>query len=78
MTGRELIVYILENNLENVSITDESFMNLISVEEAAIKFNVGVETIKVWYAYGVIQGIRIGDDLYILSNAEPKGVKVNG
>ena len=49
MTGRELIVYILENHLENISITDKNFMNLITVEKAAIKFNVGIETTKVWY-----------------------------
>jgi hypothetical protein len=39
---------------------------------------VGVETVKIWHVYGVIQGIRIGDELYILANAEPKGVKDNG
>jgi hypothetical protein len=78
MTGRELIIYILQNGLENVSITDKNFLNLITVEQAAVKFNVGVETIKVWYVYGAIQGIRIGDELYILANAEPKGVKDNG
>ena len=78
MTGRELIIYILQNNLENVSITDENFLNLITVEQAAVKFNVGVETVKIWHVYGVIQGIRIGDELYILANAEPKGVKNNG
>lgn len=76
MTGRDLIVYILQNHLEDVSITDDRFMNLITVEEAAMKFDVGVETVKVWYVYGIIQGIRLGDNLYILANAEPKGVKL--
>lgn len=78
MTGRDLIIYILQNNLENVSITDANFLNLITVEQAAVKFNVGVETVKIWHVCGVIQGIRIGDELYILANAEPKGVKDNG
>lgn len=78
MTGRELIIYILQNKLENVSITDTNFLNLLTVEEAAIRFNVGVETVKIWHVYGAIQGIRIGDELYILANAEPKGVKYNG
>lgn len=63
MTGRDLIIYILENNLEN-----EKLSWFISVEEAAVKFNVGVETIKLWYALGFISGIKIGDTIYILSN----------
>lgn len=63
MTGRDLIIYILENNLEN-----EKLSWFISVEEAAVKFNVGVETIKLWYALGFISGIKIGDAIYILSN----------
>lgn len=78
MNGRELIIYILQNNLEDVSITDPNFFDVITVEQAAVKFNVGVETVKIWYVYGAIQGIRIGGELYILANAKPKGVKDNG
>ena len=62
MTGRDLIVYILENRLE-----DEVLSWFMTVEEAAIKFNVGVETVKLWYKLGFVSGITIGDNIYILA-----------
>lgn len=49
MTGRALIIYILENNLENKEIfKDGKIVGFISVSEAASKFNVGVGTVKTW------------------------------
>ena len=71
MTGKELILYILENNLENEDIVkDGVFIWLMSEEEAAVKFNVGMATIKAWYACGTISGIKMGDNLYFLRNAK--------
>lgn len=71
MTGKELILYILENNLENEDIVkDGVFIWLMSEEEAAVKFNVGMATIKAWYACGAISGIKMGDNLYFLRNAK--------
>lgn len=78
MTGRELMLYILENNLEDaVVIKDGVFIGFMTEEEAAIKFNVGVATIKAWYACGKIKGSKIGDRLYFLRNvSDPrKGVE---
>ena len=69
MTGRELILYILENNLENeVVIKDGIFVWLMDENEAATKFNVGVSTIRAWYICGTISGTKIGDHLYFLRN----------
>ena len=69
MTGRELIIYILQNNLENeVLIKDGVFIWLMNEEEAAVKFNVGVATIKPWYVCGMLSGTKIGDHLYFLRN----------
>lgn len=69
MTGRELILYILENNLENeVVIKDGIFIWLMSEDEAAVKFGVGVETVKAWYVCGMLSGTKIGDHLYFLRN----------
>lgn len=52
MTGRELILYILQNNLENeVIIKDGLFVELLNEQEAAAKFNVGVATIRTWRKY---------------------------
>lgn len=71
MTGRDLILYILENNLENESvIKDGVFIGLMSEEEAAVKFNVGVSTIRVYNTVGLLDGIEINGRLYFLRNAK--------
>jgi hypothetical protein len=74
MTGRDLILYILENNLENeLVIKDGIFIWLMSEEEAAIKFDVGVSTIRVYNTLGMLDGIEINGRLYFLRNAkDPK------
>ena len=52
MTGRELIVYILENNLENEDILNpnEKLNTHIFIREdvAAAECNVGIASIKAW------------------------------
>lgn len=71
MTGRDLILYILENNLENeVVFKDGIFIGLISEEELAVKFDVGVSTIRVYNTVGLIKGITIKDKLYFLANVK--------
>lgn len=69
MTGKDLIIYILENNLENeIVIKDGVFLWFMTEEEAAVKFNVGVSTIKAWYACGMLSGTKIGDRIYFMKN----------
>lgn len=71
MTGKDLIIYILQNNLENEEvIKDHKVVGLISVEEAAAKFNVGYYTILTWYAKGMLNGIVIGKSLFFLRDIE--------
>lgn len=79
MTGKELIMYILQNNLENeVVIKDGTFVWLMDENETAAKFNVGVATVKAWYVCGMLDGIKIGDKLYFLRNAnDPRKDKKN-
>lgn len=61
MTGRELIIYILDNKLE-----DTKLLGLLTVEEAAVKYCVGVATITSWYELGLIKGIKVGEKIFIL------------
>ena len=69
MTGKELVLYILQNDLENeVVIKDGVFVWLMSEDEAAAKFDVGIATIRAWYVCGMISGTKIGDSLYFLRN----------
>lgn len=71
MTGRELILYILQNNLENdILFKDGVFVGLISDEELAVKFGVGVATVRAWYWTGMIKGVKINDSLYFWRNVE--------
>ena len=69
MTGRELIIYILSNNLENEEvIKDGVFVGLISEDKVAVKFGVGVATVRAWFLRGDIKGFQIGDRLYFLKD----------
>ncbi len=69
MTGRDLIVYILQNNLENeLVIEDGIFIWLMDEREAAVKFGVGIAQIKAWYACGMLDGTKIGEHLYFMRN----------
>lgn len=66
MTGRELIMYILQNNLEDKPVLEDGkFVGFLTVEEVAVKFNVGPATIKTWIALGLLEGMSIGNTIYI-------------
>lgn len=66
MTGRELILYILQNNLEEHPVfEDGKLLGFMNVEEAAVKFGVGTATVKLWYELGVLPGFKIGEEIYI-------------
>lgn len=60
MTGRELIIYILQNNLE-----DENIIDTESAEEVALRYGVGISTVKAWYEIGQINGIKVNDTLHL-------------
>ena len=65
MTGKDLIIYILQNNLENEVILENGVLcGFLTEEDAAAKLCVGPATIKAWYDYGILQGIKIGDSIY--------------
>lgn len=67
MTGRDLILYILQNNLEDEPVfQDGKFIGMKSLEETAVRFNVGVATVKVWIDLGVIEGYTVKEGIYIL------------
>lgn len=74
MTGKELILYILQNNLEDtVVLKDGFFVGFMTEVEAAAKFGVGVETIRAWYCCRQLNGTQIGDSLYFLKDvADPR------
>ena len=71
MTGKDLILYILQNDLEHeVIIKDGVLIRFMNEEEAAIKFDVGIATIKAWCELGILEGTRIGDSFYFLKRSD--------
>lgn len=74
MTGRDLIIYILQNDLEDKPIfEDGKLLGFINVVEASAKFNVGPSTVFAWIDMGWLDAIRIGNRIYIPANADLKG-----
>jgi hypothetical protein len=59
MTGKDLIDYIIQNNLENREFVTSRL-------EAALKCNVGTETLKALIANGTVKY----DELYLLPEKE--------
>lgn len=77
MTGKELILYILQNNLENTVVLENGiFTGFMTEQEAAVKFCVGVATIRAWYQCRWIDGTKIGDSLYFRKDIADPRVKI--
>ena len=70
MTGKDLIVYILKNDLEDEFVfRDGKFVGFLNVKEAAVKFGTGEATIWAYCAMDMLDGYMIGEDLYIPATA---------
>lgn len=66
MTGRDLIVYILKNGLEDELVyKNGKFLGFMTETEAAVKFQCGVSTIRVWFELGYLTGFKIGEIIHI-------------
>lgn len=77
MTGKELILYILQNNLENTIVLEDGFfVGFMTEEEAAVKFGVGTATIRAWYYCNMLKGTKIGDTLYFRKDVEVPRIKL--
>lgn len=71
MTGRDLILYILQNNLENEPVyKDGRLLGFMNPVEAAIKFEVGESTVRAWMDAGYLPYIRIGNNRFIPEKAK--------
>ena len=66
MTGRDLIIYILSNGLENEPIVkDGKLIGFMTVDEAAARMGVGEATIHVWIFQNKLNHVVIGGTFYI-------------
>lgn len=66
MTGRELIMYILQNGLEDENIFENNkLIAHLTVEEFAVKYGVGRATVYAWIWERRIEPLLIGTRYYI-------------
>lgn len=66
MTGRELIVYILTNHLEDKPIIEDGkLVGFITIEEYAAKMGMGVATANAMIMLETLEHVTIGDTVYI-------------
>lgn len=73
MTGRELIIYILENHLEEEEIfKDDKITGLLTLSEAAERYEVGRETVYSWIKLGYLDSVIIFGRVLVPENATLK------
>lgn len=76
MTGKELIMYILENNLENEDIfKDGGFLGCLTVDKAAVELGAGQATVRALIELRQLDAVKLGDVLYIIPNDNYKNKK---
>lgn len=66
MTGRELIIYILQNGLEDEPVfEDGKFIGYVSFGEAASNLDVGLATIGALIRLNEVENIRVNGETYL-------------
>lgn len=81
MTGRDLIIYILEHNLEDKPVVGKNGIIgsfLLTVDQAAMRLNVGNSTIRTLCGLGKLKSIVSGSALYIFEDSVIEYMKSNG
>ncbi len=73
MTGKDLIIYILENDLlDEPIVKDDKFIGVLRPAEVAVKLNVGIETVYAYIGLGKIDYVVIGGSVFIPANYKLK------
>ena len=75
MTGKDLIIYILQNNLEDAEVVNIVSKIFLTDYQVAAKFKVGVDTIRAWQALKLIDGINIRGAMYYYDNISDPRIK---
>lgn len=67
MTGRDLIIYIMQHGLEDKPVFEnDTFLGFMTERQFAEKMSVGVATVEAWINLGYLSDIiRIGDTTLI-------------
>lgn len=71
VTGKELILYILANDLENDPVFDHGrFVGFMTVDEVALKLNIGVAAVCALIEREVLDHICVGTAMFVPANFE--------
>ena len=67
MTGRDLIIYIIQNGLEDKPVFENgTLLGFMTEQQFAEKMSVGTATVEVWIDRGYLSDvIRVGDITFI-------------
>ena len=66
MTGRDLVLYIVKNRLEDEEIFKNGrLLGFLSVNEVAARESVGVHTVYTWISQSKLDHVIIGDTIFI-------------
>lgn len=66
MTGRELIIYILANGLEDEPVfKNGKFIGFVTPTEVAVKEHVGTATVHTWMHQGRLESEAVMEGIYI-------------
>lgn len=77
MTGRDLVLYILQNHLEDEPVfKDGKFMGFVTPEEVAVKCHVGTATVHAWIHQGRLASEAIREGIYIPATAKTPVMRV--
>lgn len=76
MTGKDLIIYILANDLEDTPIYDNGkLIGFMTLGEMAEKMGVGISTVCVWIQQGRLDSVIIGGIVYIYDNSKVRAIQ---
>lgn len=69
MTGRDLILYILANNLEDEPVFDKGkFIGFVTASDVAMRTDVGLATVHAWIHQGRLDSVTVREGIYIPAN----------
>lgn len=76
MTGKELIIFILNNDLLDAEIEDLRFNDAFyTVEAAAIKLHVGTNSLMDMIKLGLVDHVKFDGQIYIPKNVDLTNLK---
>lgn len=74
MTGRDLILYILSNGLEDEPVfKDGKFIGFTTLADVAKKNNVGLATITTRIRQGKLNSVIVEEGVYVPANCTVRG-----